>query len=262
MLKKNAAFCCIWTGEKYAFQYVSRLFHSLRRNCSADLPFFCLAGDANPPAEVEDGIHIIKLPSDLPGWWNKIFLFDQAVLDYRHLVFFDLDIVILQNIDSLLDQIGEAALLYAADLCDPINSSLMIIDRESEVASRIVQGFSPDSWMHKARHCNASRHVHSIGGIVLLGPEEQDLGAGDQAYLSQFVGSGSDTRMLEARICYSYKYLIDYQDWRGRASNPEFNNIPLESILTLNFHGYPKPHQIAAEPEKWPFADLILHNWR
>jgi len=47
-----------------------------------------------------DGVKTIKLVNDLPGWWAKINLFDPRQIE-GDILYFDLDTVILGNIDYL-----------------------------------------------------------------------------------------------------------------------------------------------------------------
>ena len=182
-------------------------------------------------------VSVVPLEDPLPGWWNKVRLFDPRLTPFRHLVFVDLDVVILKPIDHLLEHVGRAELVHAQDLLDDMSSSFMIVDTHSALARDVVAGFAPGEW--SAADVN------------------------DQHYFQKVLRQGRyETIPLPWPDHYSYKYLIDHGDWRARTVNRNIEVMPLERITMLNLHGYPKPHDVRDAPDTWPHADAILRHWR
>lgn len=91
---------CVKHGTKYSHDYVNRLYLMVRRNLTIDYSFICLTDDKTglmPEIEVID----ILEKSKVKGWWHKIKVFDPHFLPSGSLLFFDLDVIIYNNIDKL-----------------------------------------------------------------------------------------------------------------------------------------------------------------
>ena len=65
------------------------------------------------------------MPIDLVGWWNKIYLFKRGVLDGR-VIFFDLDTVLVGEIDFLAHFDDEFAILRDFNRPDAFGSGVMV----------------------------------------------------------------------------------------------------------------------------------------
>lgn len=92
---------CVKWGNKFTPDFVNRLYTMVDRNLSYDFRFYCYTDDKQ---NIRDEVNIIDIPSDheLEVWWNKLALFQKGMFDGTCL-FFDLDVVIQNNIDHLLD---------------------------------------------------------------------------------------------------------------------------------------------------------------
>ena len=91
---------CLKWGDKFSSDYVNRLFHMVNRNLSIEHAFICMTEDSTG---LETGVKILPLPIDnLEFCWNKLLLFGQLPLEGTAL-YFDLDVVITGNLDSLLE---------------------------------------------------------------------------------------------------------------------------------------------------------------
>jgi hypothetical protein len=96
---------CIKWGTKYRSEYVNHLARGVRRFLTVPHRFVCLTDD---PVGIDDDIETKPLVEKLPGWWNKVALFKSQVHDLRGtLLFLDLDMVIIRNIDELLSYPGK-----------------------------------------------------------------------------------------------------------------------------------------------------------
>ena len=96
---------CIKWGTKFSPEYVNNLFRGVRRHLSLPHRFVCLTDDSRG---IDPGVEVRPLTDDLPGWWNKLTLFKPRLYDLTGTVlFFDLDMIVIRNIDSLARHPGE-----------------------------------------------------------------------------------------------------------------------------------------------------------
>lgn len=90
---------CVRTGIKYPVEYVYKLRDMVARHLKAEHRFVCLT---DYPTALPD-IECIKVDNGLPGWWAKMQLFSTQWRQGEKVVYFDLDMVICNNIDSLAE---------------------------------------------------------------------------------------------------------------------------------------------------------------
>jgi hypothetical protein len=90
--------CVLKTGGDYDVQYVINLKIALDRNLTYPFKFVCLTDDP-----LVKGVDTIRLSNGHPGWWSKIELFRPGWADTERVLYFDLDTLILGNIDDLLE---------------------------------------------------------------------------------------------------------------------------------------------------------------
>ena len=89
---------CVKWGTKYGPDYVNRLRKMVEANLTLPFEFYCYTDD---PEGVD--ANIIMMPDDgLELWWPKLRLFEEGKFKGKCL-FFDLDMVIQDNVDCLLD---------------------------------------------------------------------------------------------------------------------------------------------------------------
>lgn len=94
--------CVLKTGGDFDERYVINLKRSLDRNLTHSFKFVCLT-DLPEIKEVET----IRLSNGHPGWWSKIELFRPGLVATERILYFDLDTLILKNIDDLLTLGGD-----------------------------------------------------------------------------------------------------------------------------------------------------------
>ncbi len=108
-LTKNVV-CMKW-GDKYDPEYVNKLFRMVGRHCSYGVRFIALTDD---PEGIEDPIETFEIPN-LPDAlerrvspWRKLALYSPELSFIEGpVLFLDLDVVIVGNIDDLFDLEGE-----------------------------------------------------------------------------------------------------------------------------------------------------------
>ena len=84
-------------GTKYPLEYVNTLNSMIKRHSDAEL--LCLS-DSFEGKDCE----VVMLEPDFHGWWNKIQLFNPDFLKGERFLYLDLDIVITQDISSILSR--------------------------------------------------------------------------------------------------------------------------------------------------------------
>lgn len=92
---------CLKHGTKYGAEYVNKLYNMIERHITVPHRFVCFTDN---PANLNSNIEIRILPQNgkLSGWWWKTYLFKQGHFeDGDTNLFFDLDMVIIGNIDNI-----------------------------------------------------------------------------------------------------------------------------------------------------------------
>lgn len=93
-------------------EYTNILFDSVRRNLEAGVPGRFIVFTDDPDAGYRDGIETRPLPSNLNGWWNKLWLFSPGLFTTGdRVIFLDLDTVISGPLDALAAYDGAFAIL-------------------------------------------------------------------------------------------------------------------------------------------------------
>ncbi len=97
-----AVTCVLKTGGDFNMEDVTRLYKCIEQNTTVEHTFYCLT-DANTSNKVLPFI-CLPLIKNFAGWWSKIELFKPHQFKEDYVLYFDLDTVILQNIDIMLQQ--------------------------------------------------------------------------------------------------------------------------------------------------------------
>lgn len=95
----NHVVCVKW-GNKYIPEYVNTLKNMVARHTTVPYTFHCVTED---PKGLDPEINVIPLPN-LPGiktWWSKLYMFHPEFPVQGNVLYFDLDVVIFNNIDDL-----------------------------------------------------------------------------------------------------------------------------------------------------------------
>ncbi len=95
---RTAVVCVLKKGGSFDIGYVQKLKGMVERNTTAPFDFVCFTDSE----DVKTICKTIPLKHAWVSWWSKIELFRPNVLDSKHVVYFDLDTIIVGNIDQLL----------------------------------------------------------------------------------------------------------------------------------------------------------------
>jgi len=97
-MKKTTVICVLKTGGDFDSTYVRKLQNAVKRHLNLLYEFICLTDDPTI-----DFCKTIPLKHNWKSWWSKIELF-RPDLDLGMCLYFDLDVVMLKNIDILFAQ--------------------------------------------------------------------------------------------------------------------------------------------------------------
>ena len=92
---------CLKHGKKYSAEYVNRLYNMVSRHLTIPFDFFCFTEDTK---NLNSNIKIKPLPDgyNINGWWWKPYIFKEGHFpDSDTILFFDLDMVIVNNLNNL-----------------------------------------------------------------------------------------------------------------------------------------------------------------
>lgn len=90
---------CVRFGTKYGREYVERLRNMVQRHTTVPYEFVCLTDDTRPI----EGVRSIVQPLQQQYkkiWWHKVHMFDHTLPLGGRILYFDLDVIICDNIDK------------------------------------------------------------------------------------------------------------------------------------------------------------------
>jgi len=105
-------------GKKYSPEYVNILYRMVKRNMTRPFRFICLT---EHPEGIDRGIDVLPIPpfeDPAPEYyrycqaWRKLSLFAETLYDIQgKILFLDLDVVIVDNIDCFFDYSEKLAII-------------------------------------------------------------------------------------------------------------------------------------------------------
>lgn len=227
---------CLIHGRRYSWEYVTKLHSMLNRNSTVPIRLHVLTEpDRVVPAPMIK--HDLQLWPGIAGprlaWWYKMQMFDQARFS-GFMVYFDLDVVITNNIDWLWQQdpkcfwaIHDFRRLWRVGE-HKINSSVM-------------------AWDTKRFYWIWEDFSNSDMQVIIKKYR------GDQNYLDA-VMPGTHLRFFEQTSIKSWKWQISKNPGILPLLKSQIkNNTDLPCSIII-FHGDPKPHEIT-EPH-------IQQHWK
>lgn len=129
-------------------EYTAKLFDAVRRNITLPWRGVVLTDD---PAIAPDGIEAKTVPAGLPGWWNKLALHKAGMLPAgEQVLYFDLDSLIVGNIDEIASYCGEFATLK--DFFFPAHYQSSVMSWEAGRTNQIWDAFEKTGYPTWNRH--------------------------------------------------------------------------------------------------------------
>lgn len=205
-----SVFCVLKSGGDYTIDYVVKLRNMIKRHSTVDYEFVCLTD-----VDIDESIcKSIKLVREYNGWWSKIEIFRPDLVKTGRIVYFDLDTVILKNIDDILTYDYNISALQPWNERNRKNglcASGMMAWRNDGSFSFLFSQFDPGKTKKYSR--------------------------GDQEYISEILANNGTSPEFFQKIfsgIYSYK-----RNCR--------KGIPKDAQI-ICFHGRPRPHEMK---DKW-----------
>ena len=220
---QNNVICVFW-GTKYPIKYVNTLYSMVKRNLTLPFNFYCLTD--NPELKFADGIKTLKIPNpQLKHWWNKMHLYNSELNLEGNNLFLDLDIVIINNIDSFFEYGNEQNFCVISDFGQPktiINSSVL--------------------------RYNLKYHSH-IWTTYLTRKKDFDQMVGDQNVSTDVMINDKDTIYFPDEWTYSYKWPQRGKSEKYEKYKPEKYTLQSKSKICV-FHGHPNPDYVIENQQK------------
>ena len=226
----NYNFACVCYGDKYAVEYVQKLYNMVKRNTTLPINFVVFTDHVKMHKMVEGDIEVRKFPeTDLQGWWNKLQLFHPDTYLPGVTLYMDLDVVITDNIDCFYTYEAQLDFCGMNDF-NPVtkiwNSSIMRF-KQQDLHGRIWHKFMSNR------------------------PEYLRRFAGDQNLISDFIKNTPGCGSFPDSWTQSYKW-YDRSGTRYSRQDMKYDHNG-ESLVSV-FHGQPNPHE---SEQEW-----IKNNWK
>jgi len=218
---------CVIHDTKYDMGYVDRLYNMLRRNLSRPVKLHVWTEShrsLNPEYIRHDLIEWKDVAGPRKSWWYKIQMFDPRHGISGPLLYFDLDVVIVDNIDWMLDlpqdkfcAVKDFRYLWKANRQE-INSSIMF-------------------WQPQRYHWIWEEFTNRTRQAVIK------KHAGDQDYLNEVIPKDQILLLPEHRI-QSYRWQVLNGGWNNQSRSyhrPGTGCNITAGTSVVVFHGDPKP---------------------
>jgi len=226
---------CLKHGDKYNHFYVNKLYNMVKRHTTIPFNFACITEN---PANLDVNIKIIPLPKSkvLSGWWYKPWVFSKELPLQGNILFLDLDIVIIKNIDELW-QYNDNSFSIIRDFN---RSTIKNWAKFNSSIFKFAQGSYSFVWDNFIKDTSVMRRLH-----------------GDQDWI--FSQIKSNFQFWPDEWIQSYKWEVRnrndiVKEGLKRKFRDVANPIIKPETKVLVFHGDPKPDEVQ-DP-------IIINNWQ
>lgn len=240
--------CYLW-GTKYSTDYVNVLHASIKRNLTVDHTFHCIT---DCPDGLHDGIVVHTLPdTGVSGVWRKLMTFQKNFLglEGEWVVSFDIDVVIVGNLDFLAEQ-PEKEFLIARHWS------------KSALAGRGARGSGAVYRIKVGSHCFLWDNliVDFEGSVDRYHAKTRDFGEQNwlDAHIDKFnyFPEGKIVSFKHHCMARGHKFLGFNTANFGKAKTPE-------GAAVVSFHGDPLPPDVQKQTfGKWRHAPFVQKHWR
>lgn len=232
----NNVVCVNW-GTKYSVNYTHRIYNMVKRNTTKDFNFYVLTDQVDRYPNYKT----VELNTDEVGWWNKLQMFNPGVLPDGEFLYFDLDVVIVDNIDCFFDH---PSFGITRDFIRPDNGLLP----GKEYNSSVLRFNSRQS---------ASIYKHYINNRKTWKDYQKQIHFfGDQNVISHYCNYYPDfLNAFPDEWLWSYKKGVHRGKHAGDRSQMFGREIPNGGKVCV-FHGEPNPEEII-DDVKWVKENYI-----
>jgi hypothetical protein len=229
---------CVIYGTAYDWSYVEKLYNMIKRNLSSEIRFhvYTEANRPVPPHMIKHALTEWQVGNPRNAWWYKMQMFNSE----HHagpLLYFDLDVVIINSIDWIKDSstdyfwaIHDFKRLYRPLIRD-LNSSIMWWDT------------AKFNWVWE------EFQKHALGDL-------QKRYRGDQDFLTAIIAD-KDRRFFNVNNVASWRWQCNEGGYNFAKKQPFLPNTPPkipDTASVLIFHGNPKPADIT--------DSITLAHWK
>lgn len=234
---------CIKWGDRYPADYVNRLYNMVKRHTTLDFRFYCFTEDS---AGLDGDVIVKPLPElnvapvdNKYGYRKEAGLCDDNLgeLNGQRVLFFDLDVVIVDNIDCFFTY--------------PENDDFFIIDDWKSKKGLVGQA-SCYSWV-----------VGTLGYVKKYfedHPQEvvEQFYTASQEFLSdQIIKKKGALKFWPDEWCRSFRFHCMPIGPLRKFVTPK---IPIGTKLVI-FHGWPKPHEAITGEWSSDFKVPFFKQW-
>ena len=208
---------CIQWGKKFPDDYVNKLYKGIKANTSKGFLFTCFSDRYNKQHNIIDEVDVQPIPYFTGDWYSKIGLYNKELYNANdQIFFFDLDTVIIRNLDELLSYSGE--FIIVRDFYRP-------------------KGF---------QSCFMSWRPASVHHMWKNIPRTYKSRYGDQGWPEEQYPTADIWQDVYPGQVASYKvHIRDKKSNRGQI-------MDMSNVSVLCFHGRPALHEVA---EYWNLYD-------
>ena len=229
-------------GDKYDASYVNKLYNMVSRNLTKEFRFICLTDDNSgflPEIESFD-IPKLNLPEGIPErGWTKLATFSKYISDIKgQCLFFDLDLIIVNNIDEFFDLPGDFFIIKDFIRRD-ITGNSSVYRFEMGKFSDVLENFEKNFEKIRSKFRN------------------------EQEYLSYYMQKNHSLSYWPLEWCRSFKKHCVRKGLKQFFQAPV---LPPEAKVII-FHGKPNPPEaLIGKSGKWyrkvlP-TDWVAEHWR
>jgi len=221
-LRELTVACVLRSGSFYDAQYVLRLRNSVARNLTRPYSFRILTDTLDGEVPPEEKVELVH---GWPGWWSKLELFRPKLFAEGRVLYFDLDTLIVGNIDHLANvSLPKGELYMLRGFRHPARRGSGVM---------VWEGQLDKLYNHFVRHSD-----------MMLAGAGKNRSFGDQLAIKSALASEYKREPLAVQdICsgiYSYK-------------NHCREGLP-EGARIVCFHGEPRIHNVT---QKW-----VVDAWK
>lgn len=202
-----AIVCVLKEGGDFKQKDVLRLQRNIARYVTTPYTFYCLTDMSFE----KNTVNCIPLTKNYPGWWSKIELFQSKRFKEEYILYFDLDTVICNNINTMLTQ--RRSFIGLMSLC----------------RRRVAKNYMASGVMMWE---NTGKYDFLFNEFTM---RQTTTFRGDQDYISDSLWRRKIKPLYWQNIVNGiYSYKLNYLT----------GQVLLDDITVLCFHGKPRPNDI------------------
>jgi len=229
---------CLYWGNKYKTEFVNVLYNMVQRNLTIPHKFIIYTDHVKMHKLVPgNNVEVRKLPfHTYTGWWNKLTLFSEEAKLEGTCLYFDLDVVIVDNIDCFVTYGNEKPEQFVG---------MNDFNRHTKMFNSSVMKF------------NNKIMTKYVWQEYLKDKKTFDRLQGDQNVISQTIKKTSHYTTFPDQWTFSAKW-YDRDLPRFHREKWTFEQKPGAKVAV--FHGKPDPNELV-KPHPHESYDLNKTEW-